>query len=209
MIEQTAALCRTVDRGGIAAIECHVPTLVDISLVYDDPANAQEAQFSLPYTVASAALRGGLTLDDLGTAALADTTVRALMSTVRKLADPALSTDAMRSGAPESARVSVRLRDGATHEGFCAVAYGMPSRPLSDGDLAAKYSACLAFGGRDSGADSSCETQLSLGTSGAKRLSGCLEAIWPSGRKDDPIPVLGRLARGLPEQGRLSGARAE
>lgn len=208
LIEQTAALCRTVDTTRIAAIECHVPTLVDISLVYDEPVDAQQAQFSLPYAAAGAALRGGLTLDDLGAAALADPQVRALMPKVRKIVDPELSSDAMRAAAPESARVVVRIDDAVVREGFCPVACGMPSRPLSDDDLIAKFAACLRFGKR-SEAIAAADRLLSLGKAGAKHLSECLAVIWSSERKDDPIPVLGRLARGLPEESRRSGACAE
>lgn len=209
LIEQTAALCRTLDAGKITAIECHVPTLVDISLVYDQPATAQEAQFSLPYCVACAALRGSVTLHDLGAEALADTQVRALMRKVTKIVDPELSSDSARASAPESARVVVRLRDGSTREGFCPVAYGMPSRPLSDNDLVAKFSACTSFAGRSVAATAVSNRLMSLGEAGDKHLSDSLAAIWSSDRKDDPIPVLGRLARGLPEQSRRSGTRAE
>jgi 2-methylcitrate dehydratase PrpD len=181
--------------------------LVDISLVYDDPANAQEVQFSLPYAVACAALRGRLALDDLGDAAIADPTVRALMRKVSRSADPELSTDAARARAPESARVVVRLADGSRREGFCPVAYGMPSRPLSDDDLAAKFSDCVSFGGRS--AESAAALLKSIGKAGARDFSASLAAIWSSERKDDPIPVLDRLARALPEDGRRSGARVE
>ncbi|MGN6570107.1 MAG: MmgE/PrpD family protein [Pseudolabrys sp.] len=207
LIEQTAALCHMVDADRIAAIDCHVSSLVDISLVYDEPVNAQQAQFSLPYAAACAALRGGLALDDLGSAAIADPKVRALMRKVSRFVDPDLSSDAARARAPESARVVVRLTDGSRREGLCPVAYGMPTRPLTDDDLAAKFSACVSFAGRS--AETASDRLKSLGKTGAREFSASLAAIWSSERKDDPIPVLNRLARALPEEGRRSGVRVE
>jgi 2-methylcitrate dehydratase PrpD len=184
--------------------------LVDISLVHDDPATAQEAQFSLPYAAACAARHGGLGLEHLTASALADPGIRALMRKVRKVVDADLSSDTMRAAAPESARVVVRLDDGRTREGFCPVACGMPSRPLSDAALMAKVNACMMFAhGRAADTSAPCRRLLSLGEAGAKHLSGSLPIIWPSARKDDPIPVSDRLARGLRHECRRSGARAE
>jgi 2-methylcitrate dehydratase PrpD len=204
LIEETAALCRSIDPEQIAAIECHVPSLVDISLVYDEPISAQQAQFSLPYAAACAALRGGVALEDLDDRAIGDTKVRVLMRKVAKFVDPDLSSDSARASAPESARVALRLVDGSRREGFCPVAYGMPSRPLSDADLAAKFSACVSYAGRSAAATATGQL-MSLGESGAKHLSESLAAFWSSDRKDDPIPVLGRLAQGLPERSRRGG----
>ena len=100
LIEQTALLCRAIDADSIESIECHVPTLVDVSLMHDEPLTVQEAQFSLPYAVACAARGGALDLDDLTTESLADPAMRALMRRVRKIVDAGLSSDAMRMAAP-------------------------------------------------------------------------------------------------------------
>jgi 2-methylcitrate dehydratase PrpD len=210
LIEQTALLCRAIDADSIESIECHVPTLVDVSLMHDEPLTVQEAQFSLPYAVACAARGGALGLDDLTTESLADPAMRALMRRVRKIVDAGLSSDAMRMAAPESARVVVRLKDGRTREGFCPVASGMPSRPLSDAELAAKFDACVAFAqGRATETAAPRRRLLSLGEPGGKHLSESLAEIWSSARKDDPIPVSDRLARGLRDECRRSAACAE
>lgn len=210
LIEQTALLCRDVDIDRIVSLECHVPALVDISLVHDDPTTAQEAQFSLPYAAACAARHGGLGLEHLTASALAEPGIRALMRKVRKVVDADLSSDTMRAAAPESARVVVRLDDGRTREGFCPVACGMPSRPLPDAELMAKVDACMGFAySRAADTAAPCRRLLSLGEVGAKQLSESLAVIWSSARKDDRIPVSDRLARGLRDECRRSGARAE
>ena len=89
------------------------------------------------------------------------------MRKVRKIADPELSSDAMRAAAPESARVVVRIDGAVAREGFCPVAYGMPSRPLSDAELMAKFDACVMFAhGRATDAAAPCRRLLSLGEAG-------------------------------------------
>jgi hypothetical protein len=86
----------------------------------------------------------------------------------------------------------------------------MPSRPLSDAELAAKFDACVAFAqGRATETAAPRRRLLSLGEPGGKHLSESLAEIWSSARKDDPIPVSDRLARGLRDECRRSAARAE
>jgi len=145
VIEQLAVLVGDVETDDIAAIEAELPALVAMSLAYDRPTNPQQAQFSLPYTLACAALQGRVRLADLTAEALADPTKQRLMAKITKRVADDLSTDEARAEHPESARVTVTLRNGGRRSGFCADAYGMPSRPLSDSDLVAKFHHCLAF----------------------------------------------------------------
>lgn len=181
-VEQTAALCQQAGAGAdrIAAIECHVPTLVDISLVHDAPRTAQEAQFSLPFTVACAAHHGAVRLDDLTETTLADPAIRAIMARVRKFRDPALSTDAMLASCPESARIVVVLDDGQRFDAFCGIAYGMPTRPLSDDDLKAKFDACVAHAGIAPDLTAAArDTMFHLGAAGRRDLAAALATLWP------------------------------
>jgi 2-methylcitrate dehydratase PrpD len=145
-IEQTAELCAGLSPDEIVGIECQIPVLVDISLAYDAPSNNQEAQFSLPYAVACAAHHGSVDLADVGEEAVAAPAIRSIMAKVRKTVASDLSTDEMRTRYPESARIIVERRDGGRAEGFCGVARGMPTRPLTAADLAAKFEACVRFG---------------------------------------------------------------
>ena len=180
-IEMTAQLCRqacaTPDQ--IAAILCHVPHLVDISLVHDHPHSAQEAQFSLPFAVACAADHGGVRLDDLIDHRFADPDILALMARVRKMHDPALSTPQMLLAAPESARVVLHLADGRRLEGFCPVAYGMPQRPLSDDDLLAKFAECQRLAGWHSNSVTPASL-LALGAGSERILTAARAVFWPN-----------------------------
>src|SRR5262249_42752638 len=106
-IEATAQL---VHAAGIAVsrierIRCRVPELVRISLVFDRPETPQEAQFSLPYAVACAALHGRVRLADLDPAEMASSVKRALMAKIVQQLAPELSSEEMRARYPESARI--------------------------------------------------------------------------------------------------------
>ncbi len=148
-IEQTALLMSEsgLNAGDIGGIRCEIPELVAISLVHDDPQNVQEAQFSLPYAVACAALDGTVGLQHLTETALHRPEVRALMARIDADVAEDLSTGHMRRQYPECARIVIEFCDGTRSEGFCGAAYGMPSRPMSDQDLLAKFERCLAFSG--------------------------------------------------------------
>ena len=69
------------------------------------------------------------------------------MSRVSTKVGSDLSTDEMRKKYPESARVTLILKDGRKFEGLCGEAYGMPGRPLSDADLTRKFCGCLDYAG--------------------------------------------------------------
>ncbi len=131
----------------IANIDVAVPELVDISLVYDWPANPQQAQFSLPYALACAALHGRVRLQDLTQEEINSPTQFELMEKVRSTVDADLSTKKMRARYPESARIKLTLKDGQIAEGFCGSACGMPDNPLTAADMSGKFAECVRFGG--------------------------------------------------------------
>lgn len=126
-------------------IRAEIPDLVDKSLVYPDPVTPQEAQFSLPYALACAALYGNVRLEDLEPGCIQTPEKRAIMAKVQYVAAPDLSTEEMRNSAPESARLTITLKDGRVLKGTCLEATGMPGRPLSDSNLFAKFRKCLEF----------------------------------------------------------------
>jgi 2-methylcitrate dehydratase PrpD len=127
------------EAGGISDIRALVPAEV-VKTVCEPvaskrrPANAYDAQFSIPYVVASALRRGRFTLAELTPAAIADRETLALADRVRYETDP-------RSGFPEyySGELVITTTDGRVlrrreHENRgCAV------RPLSAGDILAKF----------------------------------------------------------------------
>ena len=100
-----------------------------------DPADADQARFSLHYMVATALVHGSVRLAAFEPARLDDPATRALMARITKSLDP--EVDAAFPGR-RGARVQVRLRDGRRFEHLQPDRKGDPELPLSDADLEGK-----------------------------------------------------------------------
>ncbi len=126
-----------VDPDSIAQIEVftfHEATRLD----QHEPATTEEAQYSLPFPVAAALVRGHLVPGDIADAALADRDVVALSHRVRLVDDPELSS---RFPAERYARVHLRLHDGTLLASDTLPARGDADTPLSDDEIADKFHA--------------------------------------------------------------------
>ncbi|SOE99450.1 2-methylcitrate dehydratase PrpD [Burkholderia sp. OK233] len=133
-----------LDVPSIERIVCDVPPIVVKNLVYAQPATRQQAQFSLPYSLAATLLHGDVTLAGLEPAALATPELVAAMQRVRmhtsdRWADPERLADA-----PEGAWLRVELRDGRAIERFRAAAVGTAALPMSNGEFDSKFMSCAA-----------------------------------------------------------------
>jgi len=115
------------------------------------PATAIDAKFSLPFTVATAMLRGKVTLESFGEAALADMEVRSMAQRIAFRVHPEASATA--------AGLLVRQRDGRVFELWVADPRGSPSRPLTDEELVDKFVDCAG------------RAQVPLGPAAARSLA--------------------------------------
>jgi 2-methylcitrate dehydratase PrpD len=93
-----------------------------------------EAQFSLPYTLASALLTGGAGLDQYTDAALKRPEVRPVAELVDVQIDPQLPE----TGEP---RVEIELVDGSVVSATVHIPKGHPRNPLTPGEITAKFRA--------------------------------------------------------------------
>ncbi|MCZ7564688.1 MAG: MmgE/PrpD family protein [Burkholderiales bacterium] len=98
------------------------------------PQNGYDAKFSIPYAVATGFVRGRFGLAELEEPALRDPEVLALADRVDYEADPD-------SGFPRtySGEVIVRLKDGRELRHREQVNRGAADRPLSNGEIVAKF----------------------------------------------------------------------
>ncbi len=136
-VEAVLELCRTesVQSSGIEAIE--VTTFHEAArLATVLPETTEHAQYSLPFPVAAAAARGRLGASEIGDDALADPEIRALATRVRIGEDP--EYNAAFPG-ERFARVALVLADGRVLRSGTTAARGDHERPLSDGEIRAKY----------------------------------------------------------------------
>jgi len=132
----------------IAAADVGVDPITPTVLLYDDPANALEAKFSMPFCVAAAVVDGSVGLGTFDDGHVRDRRIDAMRSRVRMAVDPTLN-----ASAPPltQARVTVRLRDGRVLTALADGARGYHERPASDQELTAKFVSCARRALDDSG----------------------------------------------------------
>lgn len=110
------------------------------------PQTTQEALFSLPYTVANAAVHGQVQLQHMTPEAIADPQVVALAEKVTVAVDPELERTHGRVIGPSI--VEVALKDGRRPSLRVDAVKGHPTNPMSFDDCAEKFWACAPFASR-------------------------------------------------------------
>ena len=133
------ALSKSVKPAEIASVDVLVPAAVIKTVCEPEenkraPANSYDAQFSIPYIVATGLIRGRFTLDELDEEAIADREVLALARRVRYAADPASTFPKHYTG-----EVIVTLNDGRQLRHRESINRGAADRPLTNGEIEAKY----------------------------------------------------------------------
>ena len=98
------------------------------------PANAYDAQFSVPYSVATGLRRGRFSLDALDESAYTDPETLAIAALVQCEPDPAADFPRYFSG-----EVIVELADGRTLRHRESINRGAPGRPIGNADIVTKF----------------------------------------------------------------------
>ena len=106
-----------------------------------EPTSLLDARFSLPFLVALAAVRRGLRVSDLDTAALSDPRVLALARKVVPVSDSSLD---WKLELPLG-RVEMVMTDGRRHERVASGVPGSAVAPMTWDDIATKFSDCAAL----------------------------------------------------------------
>lgn len=162
-----------LDPARIEAIQALVPEQVIKTVCEPEankkrPANAYDAQFSVPYLVAAALVRGRLGLAELEGDALGDPAILGLAARVSYRVDPDSAFPRAYSG-----ELLVTLDDGRTLRHREHINRGAADRPLSDGDIVGKYRA---------------NAGMTVGTAAAGRIEAALLGL------DDAASAMGTLA---------------
>lgn len=135
-------LSEGLDSALIESIVCDVPPIVMRNLAYAQPVTPQQAQFSMPFSIASTLVLGDVNLDCLDPDVLArPDMIRAMLATSMISTDRWLDP-VMQRQAPEGALVNVLLRDGRSVERFRAMPDGSAQQPMSKEEISAKFLAC-------------------------------------------------------------------
>ncbi len=104
------------------------------------PANSYDAQFSIPFLVAAALVRGRITLAEIEDAALSDPQILAIADKVQYRIDPNSPFPKAYSG-----EVRIALKDGEQVAAREEINRGAPDRPLSELEIVEKYRANAAM----------------------------------------------------------------
>ena len=117
--------------------EVEVTTFAEATrLATREPSTTEQAQYSLPFSVATALVHGRLSTDTLLDPSSCDQHVRRLSVSMTLVADPGLSA---RFPAERHAWLRLRTRDGTEFVSALTAARGGPDDPLSDADLVEKF----------------------------------------------------------------------
>ncbi len=102
-----------------------------------------DAQFSIPYTVATALLKGKVGLEDFTEAAIHDTRIMNMAEKVKVSVDPGLQESSTNVVNLES-KVVIRA-NGKTYSHRCSIARGHPELPMKREEILSKFESCLQF----------------------------------------------------------------
>ncbi|WBO21294.1 MmgE/PrpD family protein [Sphingomonas abietis] len=152
-----------------------VPIVCEPSAPKKAPATAYDAQFSIPYVVATGLLKGRFTLDELDGAALADAQVLALAQKVDYAIDPATDYPTHFTG-----EVIVETIDGRHIARREAINRGAPDRPITNDEIRAKFDDNAARHLPRAQADAIADAVLTIADRPAADLADLLAAVVPA-----------------------------
>ncbi len=171
-----------LDFRSIEAVEIRIGHPVDWSLCEPlaarrKPPTSIDARFSIPFQIATALVRGRVTLADISADAIADPQVLEVASKVTPILDPALQQYC--EGVAGAVQISVRMRDGKVFTHRLDHFYGRyPENIMSTADLEAKFRDCVSVAARppaESRVERAVELVRSLETcSDVRELVDCL-----------------------------------
>jgi 2-methylcitrate dehydratase PrpD len=141
------------------------------------PVTSYDAQFSVPYIVATALLKGRFTLDELEPAALADPAVLALAARVDYEIDPDTTFPRHYTG-----EVVVERSDGTRVAHREAINRGCADRPVSNDDIVTKFYANAQRSVSRSAAEQIAQSVLQLDERPARALADTLAGSTESSR---------------------------
>ncbi len=160
MLEQMAE--HNFEGKDIAAIDIDVSPVIWTAVCTPkekrwNPQTVFECQFSLPYTVASAALDKDVFLNSYTVEARKRPDVRELMTRISAKEDPGLSSF--------SVRLNIKLNDGREYSKEYVHTKGHPEKPFSEKELIARFKKCIPYSAtklNDSSVDSLIQSVLNL-----------------------------------------------
>ncbi|MBW2147530.1 MAG: MmgE/PrpD family protein [Deltaproteobacteria bacterium] len=124
-------------------IHCRTTPIAVKSLPYNDPANPEQAQFSMPFSLACVLKDGKLELSHLREQKFRDPVIREIMGKVVIEAVETFDLGGTSSAeCPEGSEVAIETVDGRTLHKFVGHPRGSPCNPFSKEEQRLKFTSC-------------------------------------------------------------------
>jgi len=107
------------------------------------PRSVVDAQFSVPYTVAAAIVRGDISLATFTTEVMNDPEILSMAQRVTPRVNEQIERQGARGMAPEI--VEIRTKDGRTHQRCVEHVRGSPMAPMTIEEVHEKFRRCIAY----------------------------------------------------------------
>ncbi|WP_372619469.1 MmgE/PrpD family protein [Falsiroseomonas sp.] len=130
------------DAADVVRIEALVSGIAAANLRYRVPTTPSEARFSLPYCLAATLEDGSLSMASFTEAAIARSSIAAMIERIEMRVDPELRSDLPVTESSERATLLVSLAGGDTRREVRVVPHGHPDDPLGEDELGAKFLDC-------------------------------------------------------------------
>ena len=132
-----------LDSYQIREIVCEVPHLVAVSLVYPNPVNVTQSQFSMQFALGCILAYGHLDVEHLDEGVLDDPKLKTEMHKISMIETASFNNlEYNRNIHPEAVSVKVITKSGIAIELFSGAATGMPVKPMLDDQLDGKFISC-------------------------------------------------------------------
>lgn len=121
----------------VAAVACNTSPKIDEFLKFPRPRNGYEGKFSMQHCVATALLKGKVTLDDFSADQVTNVAIQSLL--------PQISVVHPQDWAAKSnleQEVVIQLKNGKKYSNRVINAKGDPENPMTDAELLAKFQDC-------------------------------------------------------------------
>jgi 2-methylcitrate dehydratase PrpD len=125
----------------IEKIEVTLDSRAALPLVYDDPKDALQAKFSLPFALAAALVDGAAGISQFSAERLRDSRIRNLMKRIELVRRPNTRS---RQTIGIDTEIAMTLRGGAVHRAHVSIARGHPQKAAARDDIEEKFRQCAA-----------------------------------------------------------------
>ncbi len=134
-----------IDYNKIKSIHCNTTNIVLQYLIYHNPKDVVEAQFSLPYLIASTIFHGEFIFSrDLSLENLNNETICKIMKKITWQGDETLGPDKRsETDFPEGAMLTITLENGETLSHCVYDPEGFPTSPMTKNALIEKFTTCV------------------------------------------------------------------